>query len=105
MPAVRYLDRVGGTLLGALGIFTTPIPADHLDTRMVAQPIGDRRSRAILQEIDDPMCLEVHEDRPVAPPPAPRPVVHAEHARPINFRLRRHPDVTQERIGADRQLS
>jgi len=70
---------------------------------MLAQPRGQRLRRAIGQEVDDLLRLQVDQDRAVGPPASLRPIVDTQHAHRPCRRGRRGAHEPQERAPTDRQ--
>jgi len=96
MPAIGDLDGLRGSLARTVRVGTGAIPADDLHSEMIEEPPGERRGLAPQQEVDGTMRLHVHEDRPVGPPFAPTPIVHAENLGRAGVRQCRRHHRTQE---------
>jgi hypothetical protein len=75
MEAVDDLHRLGRPPADAVGVEVAPITADHGDGGMLGQPGRDAGGRAVRQQVHDPVIREIHQDRAVTVPPAPRPPV------------------------------
>ena len=75
VKAVRYLHRLGCAQPRRLSIGPRPIPADYLDLRMTVQPTGHRRCRAIGQDINHTVGLQVDHNGAIGPPPLVRPII------------------------------
>lgn len=80
VPSIEDMHRLGRALLDALGIHLGPIAGDDLDPGMAPQPVGDRLGVAIGQEVRDGSSFQVDDDRAVAQPAPPRPLVDGDHA-------------------------
>ena len=63
----------------ALGVEGTAVPTDHGDRGMLREPSGHALRRALGQEVKHPMILEIDEDRPIALPASPRPLIDPKH--------------------------
>jgi hypothetical protein len=81
MKPIHNLDGLRGPMANALGGERTPVPTDDTDGRMLREPGRDALRRALGQQVQDPMILQIDEDRPVALPPPPRPLVHTDDVR------------------------
>ena len=101
MPAIGNLDSRWSPLARAVRVGTGAIPADDLHCGMIAEPLGERCGVAPQQEVEGTMGFHVHEDRPVGPPFAPAPIVHAENMRRARVRQCRRHHRTQERDATD----
>jgi hypothetical protein len=62
------------------------VAGDYLDTRMPAQPSGQRSGAPIREQVDDGNAFEIDQHRAVAMATAPRPVVDAEDTRSRSLR-------------------
>src|SRR6516225_8170802 len=62
---VSYLDRGRGSLPSSVGITSATVAADHLDTRMLAQPLGQAGAVATLENLDQPMPAQIDQDGPI----------------------------------------
>jgi hypothetical protein len=80
VPSVGNLDRLWSTASDAIGVGAGSITTDDLNFLVPAEPGGQGRCRPIWQQVDDPMLLQIDEDRAVFAALAPGPVVHAEHS-------------------------
>ena len=81
VPAIGDLEGVRGTLTDAVGIGTGTIAGDNLDAWPLTQPGSDGGGLAVGQGIDHPVRLEVDQDRAVATPTRPGPVINPEDTR------------------------
>jgi hypothetical protein len=79
VKAIGDLDGVRGTPRGAVGVLRRAIAANVGDAGVLLQPAFDGRRRAVLQEIDRDMGLEVDQNRAIRAPLAPR----IELSRPV----------------------
>ena len=79
MKAVSDLPRLRRPPEGSLSIEAAAIPADDLDFRMLAQPTGGRLRRAVRQHVDNLAPLQVDNDRAIAGPLSPVPIVDADN--------------------------
>jgi hypothetical protein len=80
VPAIGDLGSLGRTLPGAVGVDAGAVTGDHLDAWVTLKPAGQGRGRAVWQEVDDTVLLQVAEDGAVALPAPPCPIIHAQHA-------------------------
>jgi hypothetical protein len=77
MKPIHDLDGLRGTTAHAVRIESAPISPDYRHRGMLGEPTGDEVRRALGQEVNDVVILQVHQDGPVALPAPPRPLVHA----------------------------
>jgi len=104
VPAVGDLGRLRGTATRGVGVQPAAIADDRDDARALAQPCGGAFRRAICQQIEHPVALQVDEDRPEAMAPAPGPFVDA-HDPGRRFRGRRdRADEGEQRGAPHRQV-
>ncbi len=68
---------------------------------MLFEPGSQRLSLTIRQRFDDPIFLEMHQDRSVTLPFSISPVIHAQNLWNGQVRLRRGPNSPQKGVGAD----
>lgn len=78
MPPIRHLDGLWCSLAGSIGIGAGAIAHDDFNGRMVLQPGGQGLSPAVGQQVDDPVTLQVAQDRAVALVLAPGPVINTQ---------------------------
>ena len=78
MKAVDDLHGLRRPPPNAVGIEVTAIATDQADRRMLGQPRRDGRGRAVRQQVHDAVIREIHQDRAVAMPPPPGPLVDAD---------------------------
>jgi hypothetical protein len=97
VKTIGNLHGIRGTACRAININIATIPADHRDAGMPPKPCCDGVGRAIREKIDRAMLFEVTDDRAVARPFAPCPVVDAEDARVSRRRTRCRTDETKDR--------
>jgi hypothetical protein len=102
VPAVGDLHRLRRACCGATAVLGRAVARDDLDPWAASQPSGERPGRAVRQEVGDPPPLEVDQDGAVRPAFAPRPVVHAQHARRPPGGQRQAADEAQHGVGARR---
>ncbi len=103
MPAICDLQSLGTTLRGRRAVAAAAIPGDDLDRRPRRKPCRDRGRLSIRQQIDHAPPLKVTDQRAVAMPLAPRPVVHPDDLRRFPRDHLPAPDGSQKRIFAHRQ--
>ena len=80
MEAIGNLPRLWCAFPRALRIKATTIAADNLDLRVLAEPHGCRRGRAIRKHVDNFAPFEIHHDRSVVHALEPAPLVDTQHA-------------------------
>jgi hypothetical protein len=102
VPAVGYLDGLGSTGAGAIGVGAGTIAADNLDSGMGFEPVGQGGSLAVWQHVYESAGDHVQQDRPVDPALAQGEIVHTEHRDLANLRLGSPPQQPQQRVAADR---
>jgi hypothetical protein len=79
VPAVGDLDRLRRGLPGGLGIGAGAAPADHLGSRMVAQPLGEGGGLPIGKQVHRAVGGHVDQDGAVDMAASQREVVHTQH--------------------------
>ena len=79
MEAVGHLCGARGAVACALGVRTRPIPCDHLDTRVLAQPLRDWLSGPLREQGHGLVALQVHQDRAIGVPFPQGKIVHPQH--------------------------
>jgi hypothetical protein len=87
VPAIGHLCRVGQRPGDGRAVAAAAVTGDNLDPGTIGQPGLDGGGLAVGKDINDPMPLEVADNRSVAMPALPRPVVDADNPR---CRLRDH---------------
>ncbi len=75
------MDGIGRPAPAAVGVGRTPVTGDHFNAGVGLQPGCEAVRLAAGQQVNDGMTFQVHQDRAVALPAAPSPVVHPKHAR------------------------
>ena len=90
METVCNLNRLRCADPRAFGIGPRTVPADDFDLRMPNQPRSQGLRRAVWQEVNDLVGLEVHQDGAVILAAPFAPVIHPEHAHRDHLR-HRHP--------------
>ena len=100
VPAIGNLLGFRCTFRCCLGVGRRTVPADEFNARMILEPLRDGVSITIRQEIDDVAPLQVHDDRAVALPFAPRPVVDTDEARRRRCIVLERFDTSEQRIRA-----
>lgn len=93
---VGDLEGVGGTESGTLGVGARPVAADDLHAGMSGQPRGQRPRFTCPEHIDHAMGFSAGQHGGVGLLPADREVVHAEHARRSELRIRQRHDPAQQ---------
>ncbi len=64
---------------GPFDVHISSIPADDFDTLMRPEPLGEPFAGAFLQQVDDVMPFQIHQDGAVALALFPGPIIYAEH--------------------------
>jgi hypothetical protein len=88
VPALGHLQGAGGAARGPGGVHPISIAADHLDTRVMAEPGRQRVGRGIFQQIDRPMGVDIDQDRAVPMAATQSKLIDPEHARRRDRRFR-----------------
>ena len=91
------LDRLRRPLPNPLGIETTAIAADDLDARVRLQPLRDRGGRALREQIQHVMALEITDNGPEPSASPPGPFVEPDHPGGRKEREGRTMDQTHDR--------
>jgi len=81
VPPVGDMNHTGRAAATAISVAGTTITGDDLHTGMGLQPGRKAIRLTVGQQIDDGTAFQVHENRAVALPSFPRPIVHPEHTR------------------------
>ena len=81
VPAVHDLGRARRAEAGAAGILGGPVPRDHADRVVLAEPCRQGLRRAIRQQVDDMVLLQVDQDGAVGLPFPARPIVNTQDPR------------------------
>ena len=79
MKPIHDLDGMRGTTTNAVRIEGTPIPTDDRHRRMLGEPLRHRVCRALRQEVQDAMRLQIDQDRAIALPASPGPLIDPQH--------------------------
>ena len=79
MPPVGDLDCFRGALARAVGVGAGPVPADHLGSGVLLQPLGEGARLAVAQQVYGLSGLGVDQDGPVVAAAAEREVIDPEH--------------------------
>ena len=87
----------------ALGIGGRAIARDHLHSRMLQEPLRHGRSRAIREERDGLVALQIDQDRAIRVAFPEREVIHTEHRGGRQRRDWQPPEQAQQGIAAHRQ--
>jgi hypothetical protein len=102
VPPVGHLHRLRGAGGCALGVATSPVPANHLHPGMIQQPGGERARFTIGQHVNRLTGLHIDQDGGVAVTPPPGELVHPQHPRRRDRRVRHPANDPQKRGAADR---
>ncbi len=104
MPPVRDLYRRRGAPARAVGVGAGPVPADHLGSGMLLQPLGEGVRLAVAQQARRLACLGVDQDGPVVPAAAEREVVRSRDFHDPGLRVGQHHYQAQHAGPAGRQV-
>jgi hypothetical protein len=75
MKAIHDLHGLRFATAYAIGIERTPVSTDHGNGGMLREPGGHALSRALGQEVQDLMVLQIDQDGPIAVPAPPGPLI------------------------------
>jgi hypothetical protein len=75
MKPIHHLYGLRCPTAQAIGVERTPVATDHGDGGMLREPGGYTLRRALGQQVEHPVILQIDEDGPIAVPPPPRPLV------------------------------
>ena len=89
----------GGSPANAIGVEGPPITTDDEDGRMRREPGGHALCRALGQQGNAPMILQIAQDRPIALPTPPRPRIDPKHLWGGDVRRRSRPSQPQQDVG------
>ena len=79
MKPIHDLDSVWGATANAVRIERAAIPTDHGHGRLLGEPLRHHIGRTLGEEVHDAMRLQIDQDRAVALPASPGPLIHAQH--------------------------
>src|SRR5690348_2015598 len=100
MPPIAYLESLRRSESGGCGIGIGSIPANDFDRGISLEP-GSHRSRfPIRQEIQSTMPFQITDQRPVAMPTTPRPIIEADDTGWLKGLIEETAKQTQERVWA-----
>jgi hypothetical protein len=102
VPAVRNLERTWRTTSGRTGIDPIAVTTDDLCAGVLIEPLHQRLSGRVLQQVHDAMGSGIHQDRAVPAPTAKRELIDTEHARRLDTRLGQCAHQAQQRRSAGR---
>ena len=88
VPTISYLNGLRSRPACGFGIDPAAVAADDLGTRMSSKPGSYGVGVAIGKQVDHPARLQVAQDRSIAMPLAPGPVVDAEHPWSLHWKPR-----------------
>jgi hypothetical protein len=98
---VRDLRRRAGAAARTLGIIGGTVTADHLDTGVFGEPVGQGVGGPLGQDIDGTAALDVDQDCAVAMALTQGEVVDTEHLDPPDGRVRQRADQAYQGVPAD----
>jgi hypothetical protein len=96
MEAIDHLYSRRRAPANAVSVQVAPIAADHGDRPMLCQPGRDAGGRAVRQQADDVVVREVDQNRAVAMPSPPGPLVDTNDPEGWRGRDRRPPDQAEQ---------
>src|SRR5687767_5362270 len=96
MKPIDHLHRLGCAPAHAVGIQVAAIATDRRDGGMLGQPGRDGGGRAVRQQVDDAMRLQIDEDRAIAMAPPPGPLVYTDDLEGWRGRDRNPPDQAEQ---------
>ena len=102
MPSIDDLPRLGCAGRGRLDHRVAAITGNHRDLRMLPEPGADRGWLAIPEQIHYPVPFQIDDDRAVAMPATPGPVVNPDGVQGAGCRERGPAQRIEERVGAER---
>ena len=76
MRLIGDLHSVRSALADTVGVGSSTIARDNLDTRMPAQPLGQHRGLPIRKQVDDAIALQINQDGSIPMAASKRPVVN-----------------------------
>ena len=103
LPEVETVSDLHGlrcALAGAFAITAGAVPADHGHFRVAAQPRGQIRGFAALEQLDRAVRGHVDQHRAVVTALAEREVINAQHGHRPGHRFGQRPDQPQQRVPA-----
>jgi hypothetical protein len=78
MTAIDGLHRIRGSLANTIRIQGTAIATDNGNGRMLGEPGGDGRRRALRQQVNDAVARQIDQDGAIAMAPPPGPLVDTD---------------------------
>jgi hypothetical protein len=81
MEAVSDLDGIWCATPRSIRIGSSPIATDDRDARMILQPLGETVRRAVGQEVDRSVTLQVDDNRSIRMPTSVGPVINTDDLR------------------------
>ncbi|GLS69041.1 hypothetical protein GCM10007890_10530 [Methylobacterium tardum] len=103
MPAVEDMHCPGRPLPDALAVDLGPVAGDDLDAGMAPEPVSNGVCVAIGQELRDGVAFQIDDDRSVAAPAPPGPLVDGDDAWQPWYRGRPGPHHAEEGGWAGRE--
>ena len=92
MEPVGDLHRGGCCLPGGPGVGAAPVPADHLDAGMGAQPVRESLRLPVRQHVDEPVAVHVHQHGRIRMPLALGDIIDAQHGDRPGLGIGQRPD-------------
>jgi hypothetical protein len=78
MKTIYDLYGAGCPLSNAIGVQVATVPTHHFDAWVLGQPLDHGLGRAIWQQVDDTVGLQIDDNRAIAMAPAPGPLIDAD---------------------------
>jgi hypothetical protein len=103
MKPIGDLRRRGGSLTRSICIGGRAVACDHLDPRVVLEPLRQRGTLAVWEERDRLVAFQVHKDSAIRAAFPERPIIHAQDAGRRQVRLWLPAQQAEERVPADPQ--
>jgi hypothetical protein len=94
---VGDLRRGGRGLPGGPGIGAAPVPADHLDAGMGAQPVREGLRLPVRQHVDEPVVVHVHQHGRIRMPLPLGDIIDAQHGDRPGLGIGQRPDQPDQR--------
>jgi hypothetical protein len=103
MPAVRDLNRLRRTGIGAIGVGAGPVPTDDLHARVGTQPVGQGVGLPVGEQVDRPVAVHVDQHGAVDMATPCREIINAKNPHPGGLRVGQRTDQPQHRAAAGQQ--
>ncbi len=80
MEAISSLHGLWSADASGFRVLSSSVTADDLDGRITLEPSCRRRSVSVRKDIEPTVPFQVTDDRPIASPTTPGPVIETDHA-------------------------